>query len=463
MRYIADNYAGKTNYSGFELLVLPLAIVALLPEAWFPEGLWWARFVCAYAAFLFASLSTPLIRGKEDIPYSLSAKLAALELLPNLAFAFATVLLMLLGIAGYSQIGRPISDFLQHLAALLLMITFATCFKKKAIDVFFCLLSIIALSSFVFGIVRFGLSSFVEYLLDMSVSDEIRACYELHDICLIMPLIVFHYLFFDARTRGNWIRVAMSLLIALIGFKRIAVFALLVVGILYSAVGKRKGSERLENNIIKLILFFFPIIWVFFTSSGLFNDFCTHFGINSMNRNELYAFFGQYVSFNPAQVGMGEGFCVVTLQAIADSGSTFLRGILGVHNDFLRLFVEAGCLGFVGGLLYYIFGIPKWLERRLGLFAARIYLFCMLYAFIVYATDNTTYYLVFQAGLFLIIITDILRCPADAGNPDERGEETLPAKHVSSPFQKHQLYGRVLYQTQANRELIADASCQRNG
>jgi hypothetical protein len=235
-----------------------------------------------------------------------------------------------------------------------------------------------------------------------------------------MPLFACHYMFLGNKTRSNWIKTLLALFISFVGFKRIAIAAAVAIIVAWFLLGRKPSirSQKNANMFLQIILFALPITWVLITSSDVFYDLCLRFGINPMNRNELYAYFAQFVSFNPLHLGMGEGFCVVRLHDIGATGTNFLRGILGVHNDFLRLFVEAGCLGFFAGLLYYIWYFPKRIEKRYGTVAKLIFLMCILYAFIVYCTDNTTYYLVFQCGLYLIITANATRLSGKHSNPE---------------------------------------------
>lgn len=405
---MAKNRSGLT---GFEPFILALATVSMLPSTVFSDDWWWLRFATSYIAFAISLLSSGVVIGKKRALYTTAHEITLLELFPNLLFAVASIGLMMLGLAGYHQYGRPISDFLQHAAALLLMMSLVLSFRERAVDWMLAILAVIALSSFTLGIGQYGLDQFLTYISGAHVDDKVRAFFELHDICLIMPLFACHYMFLAKKTRNNWIKTFMALFISFVGFKRIAIAAALFIIVLWLLWGHklREDSQKRFNKVLQIILFALPIIWVVITSSDTFYKLCLQFGINPMNRNELYAYFAQFVSFNPLHLGLGEGFCVVRLHAIGASGAHFLRGILGVHNDFLRLFIEAGMVGFIIGLLYYIWYFPKKIEQKYGIAAKQIFLICTLYAFIVYCTDNTTYYLVFQCGLYLIITINVSR------------------------------------------------------
>lgn len=409
-RTIADR-RGQTRLTGFEPFVIVLAVISMLPSTIFSDEWWWLRFATAYFAFAISLLSSGVLNGKRLTIFSVAKSVAILDFLPNLLFAIATLGLMAAGIAGYHQYGRPISDLLQHVAALLLMMTFILSFRQRAVDWMLVLLAAIALSSFALGIVKYGLEQFLTYLSGAHVDDKIRGYYELHDICLIMPLFACHYMFLSEKTRSNWIKALLALFISFVGFKRIAIAAALMIIVLWFFLSHKaeSDSQRKSNRALQVILIALPVFWVFITSSDTFYQLCLRFGINPMNRNELYAYFSQFVSFNPLQLGMGEGFCVVRLHVIGASGAHYLRGILGVHNDFLRIFVEAGCLGFFAGLLYYVIYFSRYLEKHFGIAAKQLFLICTLYAFVVYCTDNTTYYLVFQCGLYLIISVNVAR------------------------------------------------------
>lgn len=412
-----DNEIMKHRFTGFEPFIAVLSIIAMLPSNVFTGKLWWLRFGASYLVFLISYISSEIIKGQAVPLYSSAKKIALLDLLPNALFALSTLVLMAMGVAGYHQYGRPVSNFIQHTGALMLMLSLILAFRYRAVDVMLYMLSAIAFTSFTLGICQYGLMTFITYISGNYVDDSVRLYYELHDICLIMPLFACHYMFLGGNSKTNWIKAIVALLISFVGFKRIAIAAAVII-ICACLLLKRRANQTLQRNtnkLLKVFLFVLPILWVYITSTDIFYNLCLKFDINSMNRNELYDYFSQFVSFNPLHLGLGEGFCVFRLHEIEATGMGFLRGILGVHNDFLRLFVEAGPLGFLIGLVYYVFYFSGKIGEQHGSHAEQIFLICCLYAFIIYCTDNTTYYLVFQCGLYLIISVNAYRLSKQCG------------------------------------------------
>ena len=113
------------------------------------------------------------------------------------------------------------------------------------------------------------------------------------------------------------------------------------------------------------------------------------YNINFMSRLEWYLSIGDVFSFSPLYVGRGWGSLSLIIEDIS---------VVGIHSDVLRMFVDAGFVGFIVWLIYYFKYIPSYYLKKPGI-AYRVYVIFMIYAIITYLTDNTLNYFIFQTVL----------------------------------------------------------------
>lgn len=397
-------------YDCFSMVVLILIVLIGAVKNNLP---WYADNALAYLLFFVALFRRRSTRGEETTIKTI----ALCALIPNIVFSLLTVVWMFLDIAGYSQISRPVSLFLQYASYIALFCALA--FDKSDIGVkkLFYALTIVYFSSFFMGILSEGIGSYVVYLTE-SENTGIEVYYELHDICLTMPLFAVYFAFSQNCSFLKNKNLLLALLVTILGYKRIALFGLLIVFVVGKVLEHRKTQPKLF--FVQLAMFLFGIIWVVVCGSGAFADLASKFGINTMGRNNLYGYFDEYISFNEILFsGEGQDFCGVFLV-----GNPWIT-VAAIHNDFLRLFIEAGNFWYLTGLLYFVFFIPFVLKIKIGWPTKTPYVICMLYAFIVYSTDNATMYLLFQTSLWLVIFALISVFDSKEGATLERTTQRI--------------------------------------
>lgn len=368
---------------------------------------WWLSPILA--AILFTIVYLKRYKSSEPrraLNRTVGGFFASRAVIPYAAAVVLAACLITLGISAYDQITRPVSIFLQYSCIALMVYALIWEYGSRAIDRVFYILCAICIFQFACGFLTAGPTLVVEYLRGNNVSGDVGQYFELHDICLIMPLITIYYARVAKDDRYRWVKVLMALAISLIGGKRIALAALAVVYLvsLFLKFGKTKGIHAVEP-IVQTTLIVAACVWVYITSTDIFSQLCAQFGINPMGRAIIYTYFQQYVSDGILSVGLGPGFCGLQLESLI--GTRVLdgvNGVLGVHNDLLKVYIECGSIGFIAFIVYHSLYFPIALGKRFGGEAKTIYYLAFTYALITYMTDNTMIYIVFQTVLYLVLV-----------------------------------------------------------
>lgn len=336
--------------------------------------------------------------------YQIASYIAKLAMLPYVLFTLWTLLLMTIGVAGYSQFTRPISTVVQYGLVLGVMVALSCEYGEKAIDRFFWVMCAAAFVSFAKGIVLTSFGTFVAYL---GGADSLaKRWFELHDIGLTMPMLFIYYFEINRMASQRGIKCTLALIITLVCLKRIAIGAAVVVILVSFFVRTRtKKTGTLLSTLFEIGLILTTCLWVYVTGTDLFSQLCSQFDINPMGRAAVYAYFRNHLSFSPTFLGQGYGYTSVLLQSITNTAARIegALNIQAIHNDVLKTYIEEGPWLFLFWVIWFALLIPKKLGSKYGQQTERASLLVFFYAFIVYFTDNTTSYFCFQCAIYLMI------------------------------------------------------------
>ena len=363
---------------------------------------WWSASACAVLLLIVAILrrEDELLRAKKVATFG---RYAVIFLLPWVVFAALSILWMLEGVAGYYQLTRPIMEFVKLSGIACIILGLGIEYGEKAADKVFALIIVMYSVSFFYGLLSEGVGGFASYLFNNSAN--VRKYYEVHDICLAMPMFVYYYWQMRPDASHREIKIAIAIFISIAGFKRIALAAAFVVLVLAYVVRIREQRGiRFTELLIQIVLAVFALFWIVFTGSDLVENMAREYGIDMMSRDIIYTFMRQYASFDFWQsLSGGEGIEFCNMRLLAASGVELHNmTITALHNDFLKLDIEMGFAGYLLWLAYTVFAVPAYLRSRFGASAKTAFVLLTVFAFIVYATDNTTTYPVFQIVLYTV-------------------------------------------------------------
>lgn len=369
---------------------------------------WWGAPI---SAFLFLAVAWVGCenRSERKVRSKVFGRYSLLFLIPWAVFAALSFLWMVEGVAGYYHLTRPPMEFIKMLSIACLLYGLGIEYGEKAADRFFAIVSAMYLLSFAYGLINAGVDGFVAYLIDNDAA--MRRYYEVHDICLAMPMFVYYYWCVNTDARCRSFKLAVAIFISVAGFKRIAIAAVIVLFFVARLIrGKGQGRNFYIDLFLQCSLFMFAVFWVFFTGTGIIEIIAKNYGIDMMSRDVVYSYMQQFASFDfwhSLGGGMGIEFCNVKL-LLASGAELHNITISALHNDFLKLDIEMGLAWFLFWLIYTLFIVPALLGKSFGRNARTQYVLLTVFSFIVYATDNTTTYPVFQTVLYVILASAAL-------------------------------------------------------
>lgn len=314
-------------------------------------------------------------------------KFIRLFLIPCVLIHLYTIILILMGVGDFEIFSTNLLTY----SSVGLAIVSVFMFGVDIIKYDFAALSLSWLLQVIKLVYLNGLVIFKNAILqgwfDISVGKNYL---ELHDLVLAIGYFWVWYLFSNKKNKRNSGLLALLLLIIfVIGVKRIAIFADIVVTVFYLITKNVKGKNQFEIcKIVGWIALLFCIMYIYILSEGnVFYEFMNAHGINLMSRDYFYKYIMSLTKFSPMFFGYGRG-------SVKKLMTNAFHDYANVHSDFVKMYVEIGFIFYIIWLWYYLIYVIKVLERRYGKQVA-IYAFCVtIYTFMLYLTDNTESYFI---------------------------------------------------------------------
>ncbi|MBR2280851.1 MAG: hypothetical protein IJ903_08030 [Ruminococcus sp.] len=256
-------------------------------------------------------------------------------------------------------------------------------------------------------VVKYGPMS----LFSAGTDSEASSLLEVHELTFVFGIVVV-YMIITNYFRKNSVKARWIILLtvfSLFGFKRILVFAMILGILLYFAI--RKLKRPYVHLLIALFFIGLSIFWVYICSSwSTITNLSTRYGIDLMGRNWIYSNFYPYFEFSVSYIGAGVGY---VQQLIGQISKMMFHGhTIGLHNDFLRLFIE---LGFIPYIVYFLTLLPvmmMWIKRRVGINAVTAYLVLWTVTLLCIATDNLLTYPNYMLTFTILLISAINNEPS---------------------------------------------------
>lgn len=243
-------------------------------------------------------------------------------------------------------------------------------------------------------------------LLTAGTDTEASRLLEVHEITFVFGLVAVFLLMSgvlkDKPIKKRWIFLA--LMYCWFGLKRILLAAIFISLVLYFLIKKKKKATII--SIISVVLVLISIGWIYLCSSW---ETITGLGVflntDLKGRNWIYSNFYPYYEFSMHYWGTGIGY---VQQLIGELSTMILRGhSIGLHNDFLRLYIE---LGFWPYIVYW-WGILIYASRKISrlksMDAAIKYFVMWVMTFVCIATDNLLTYPNYMITFYILILTCI--------------------------------------------------------
>mgnify|MGYP007104309312 CR=1 FL=1 len=187
-------------------------------------------------------------------------------------------------------------------------------------------------------------------------------------------------------------------------WKRIGIFAVAMAYLYFVLFSNSKRSNKsFFVRVTGIVGTFICLIYVSLVVSGEFVTLLKSLGIDMMGRDIIYTYFRQFTTFSPTFMGKGVGFVGRQFDYATRADLYNMVSIRALHNDFFKIYIEIGFIGFIGWVIWWLIRLPQIIQKRYGVKKGIYLSLFVLFAFILYTTDNTESYINFQMELSAII------------------------------------------------------------
>lgn len=243
-----------------------------------------------------------------------------------------------------------------------------------------------------------GLPAFLEefYTLLITFSKEtgpLMTMLETHDLTFAFGPFLLYLLLHWKTSPHPVLWLVLVSCFCLVGLKRIA-FPALALGFLAAMLLRMLPEKASRQTALCAAAAMMAVSFLYITGIryGLFDYLEARMGIDTKGRAELFANVAPYYDISFTYMGQGTGFERMVEWFSGVEHDVPLRTQTQIHNDFLRMYLN---IGFVG---YWVW-LWSWLPARLGYWFRQagkdggcLFLGICVYCFVLYATDNTIYY-----------------------------------------------------------------------
>lgn len=259
--------------------------------------------------------------------------------------------------------------------------------------------------SIVLGLLHDG-GYFIKNCLFFRSTSAQGAYTELHEVAFVIGLYLIFLIFINKNKFIKKTRYMMALCVIffIIAWKRIGIGAFLLVAV-YLWIIQRKVKPLTPKlmKITEIVTIVVCFVYVAFsTSDDLITIFRSH-GIEMSGRNIIYSYFRKFCDFTPLFFGHGVGFVSRQFDYTTAADLHNMVSIKALHNDFMKMYIDVGFIGFLVWCYFWLFYLPKKVKMFANVEAGFYALCLILFAFVTYTTDNTAGYYSFQMHLVMLI------------------------------------------------------------
>ena len=349
---------------------------------------------------LFIVLGNNYFNSEDYHNHEISKKILLLACIPYIVALLYSFILKFLGEGTINAGLRAVSVSVQIALDVSLAVLLFSYFLDDAMDIIEDAIIASYLFTFITAVLNIGFKGVEQYISTVSSYEtELNVWLEMHDIGLSVGMLILFELFIKKNKRLG--KIIFLSIIFLLCFKRIALLAFVVASILWMIVfRKRRGFKDFQITLIMLAVLISCMIYVMLISTGALYTLASQYGISFANRQPIYAVMSRYYDWSIGFKGHGLGFTnkYLSLEALRSNMVAY------VHNDILKTYIDLGFIGSIIWFAWYTWKMPVSIMRHFGSDAQSVYCLLTIYAYIVYTTDNTSEYFIFQTVLYSIIL-----------------------------------------------------------
>lgn len=397
----------KFNLSRFIFVVLfSLSLMSSYSIFYGSVGsfMWAFLYYGKYVSGLFLiAIAIRNINFSENIIYK---KILCWFNIPLVLILFYSIMVWLINSTSLIFISRGISTIVFKFIAVNAGILTVFLFRNKTINLIFSSCALVFVISFIIGIIHDGqnLINSIGNLFNTVNLYGIENYFELHELVFIVGLIIIYLIFTNYSYSNKKQMLIGSFLIFILGFKRIS-FIAVIIALLFS-ITLNKQKFYFKKTIITMAgvsLVFAPVLYIYLIKNGYLDYITQSQNINSMGRNIIWDYFSRFYEFSFTFIGKGIGFVTRQFDFTTVNDLYNMISVKALHNDFLKLYIEYGFLGFTLWLVYWVIAMPKIIIKKFDINTAAFFLIVVGYSFVTYFTDNTEDYFAFQFSLHAIL------------------------------------------------------------
>lgn len=322
--------------------------------------------------------------------------------------AYSTVI-WILNFETVSYMMRGYSKLVYQVIILLVIFAAAYMFGEKGIHYTFyglllgnALIALLYVPSYGIGGV---ISSVTEFIVTRGEATGYMRRLEIHDITFTYGFFMLYFIYFDriSSKKSRVINTILAGLFFLIGFKRIAIASFLVmlaVGWLLNRFTPRVRYGLMGFALVAAVVGAF--VYLVIIKYNVFMLIMNQFGVDVKGRDVLYGYIDKYYKISPGFFGYGFEYVHMMMAEIAKIGGKQFNGMVDIHNDFMRVYIEMGFWGFIGWAVYTLLFQFRWIKHRYSVETVQLFFLCEMYIYFTYMTDNTLFY--FFTGMVLRLL-----------------------------------------------------------
>lgn len=352
-------------------------------------GLFWILYVLLN---LVVNRFKPVMNRESDFMWLMGS-----YFMPTLIIHLWTLVLMLLGVLSWTNFTTNATTYIPTLLA----ISSIYIFREKAFRFnFYSLVSayIISMTSAILVSPTLVLGNLIKVFAQFGISGS--NYFELGDIVLSIGMVLTYYIFSQERlTRKNLSVIFFTLLIMILGLKRISVLGVFLAAIFHRIIKKLQPKTQYKVCRIGGTIFIagcFLFVWLLINGDS-FWKLVGPLGINFMGRNYYWSALADRCTFSPTFLGLGRNYSYLLF-----SGELSYMHVGAAHSDILKMYAENGFIFFTYWLCHYLLNLTKRYKEKFSIDAAVVYFGISIYLFTMYFTDNVETY--FASILFSIVI-----------------------------------------------------------
>ena len=252
-----------------------------------------------------------------------------------------------------------------------------------------------------------GLGQFLQefYQLLITFSGEtgpLMVKLETHDLTFAFGPFLIYLLLHWKTAPHPLLWLVLSSLFFLIGLKRIAfpavalgVFVAFLLGLL------PEKAARQTAICVAGAMMVISFLYIAGIHDGLF-EYLEQAGLDTKSRALLFGNVTPYYDVSFTYMGRGTGFERFVEWFTGVESSVPLRTQTQIHNDFLRMYLNIGFIGYWVWLWSWLMVRLRYWFRQGGKKAGSLFFAICVYCFVLYATDNAIYYPYTMAACSLV-------------------------------------------------------------